>query len=483
MSPADAPTESRTPARVAVLNAEKLEDALADDARMLPSRFRDLDTLLDQAREIPPRLCLLGPGLSPEEMRERVASLRRHLPFTDVVVWHPRAPAEVVRAALLSGARDVLLDPDPARAVVRLRDLLEGQRLLPLVLAEEDRSGGRWRFEGLVSRNREMWSIFETVARTASTDATILILGETGTGKDLVARAIHARSGRPGRFVALNCGAIPETLIDSELFGHVEGAFTGAKGSKRGLIRHAEAGTLFLDEIGNLPQDAQSRLLRVLQNGVVRPVGGEEEHPVDARVIAATSSPLDTAVMDGTFREDLLYRIDVIRLIIPPLRERLEDLIFLFGMFLQELTEQYNCARPKLGDDFLDALQAYEWPGNVRELENFTERLVLAHSGSRVTRTHFRKLTRTYRGRQNDGISDEDDRDASPRVAAAFDPDRTLDEVTSEIVSETERAYLEGLLAHTSGRVGAAAEQAGISRRTLHRKLSRHGIDKRRFRG
>jgi DNA-binding NtrC family response regulator len=280
---------------------------------------------------------------------------------------------------------------------------------------------------------------------------------------------------------------MPESLIDSELFGHVEGAFTGATRRKEGLFRHANGGTLLLDELGNLPSEAQSRLLRVLQNGIVRPVGGEQEQEVDVRVIAATSTPLDAAVEQGKFREDLLYRLDVIRLIIPPLRERTEDVVFLFGHFLQELSGEYRCDRPKVTDGFLNALMMYDWPGNVRELENFAERLIITHSGRRVGADQFRKLTRNYRGRSGAQVASAPAMRRSPAgdvmsVAPGFDPQRSLEEITGALRSDAERAYLEGLLEHTEGRIAVAAAKAGISRRTLHRKLERHGIDKRRYR-
>ncbi|HMB69099.1 MAG TPA: sigma-54 dependent transcriptional regulator, partial [bacterium] len=358
-----------SPAVVALLRCSDLEAALRSDELDVLS-FEGIEPLMESARRLQPRVCAVGGGRDVAELERTVRHLRRELPLTDVLVWMPDAPAAVVRVALLHGARDFVLDPEPAAAAHRILHTLNEQTLLPVVLEHEDREEGAWRFEGLVSRNREMWSLFETCIRMAPTQATVLVNGETGTGKDLIARAIHRRSARSGRFVALNCGAVPESLIDSQLFGHVEGAYTGAVGSKDGLFRHADGGTLFLDEIGNIPHGAQNRLLRTLQNEKVRPVGGDEEVAVDVRVIAATSVSLESAIEDGTFREDLFYRLNVIRLIVPPLRDRPEDVVFLFGHFAQRLADQYSLDRPRVTGGFLDAVQDYEWPGNVRELEN-----------------------------------------------------------------------------------------------------------------
>jgi DNA-binding NtrC family response regulator len=470
-----------SPAVVALLRCPDLHDELEPHDLEVRS-FEETAALLRSARRVQPRACVVGDWDEADPGRT-VRLLRRELPFTDVVVWQPQAGPDAVRAALLGGARDVILDDGAAVAAGIVRRVLEEQTLLPLVLEHEDRSGGTWRFEGLISRNREMWDLFETCIRTAATPAAVLILGETGTGKDLIARAIHSRSGRTGRYVAVNCGAVPESLIDSQLFGHVEGAFTGAVGASEGLFRHSDGGTLFLDEIGSIPLSAQNRLLRALQSGTVRPVGGHEEIPVDVRVIAATSVPLDSAVENGTFREDLLYRLDVIRLIVPPLRDRPEDIVFLFGHFAQRIAEEYSVERPRLSTEFLDAVQAYEWPGNVRELENFVERLLLTQTGEPLTERTFRGLMRTYHGRQDD--AERGDAEAgsvvSTRVVAA-DTERPLVDVVADAVEDVERAYLESLLAGSGGRMVDAAKRAGISRRTLLRKLQRYGIDKRRFR-
>jgi DNA-binding NtrC family response regulator len=449
-------------------------------------RFDSLSSLLESGRTQQPRVCILEPECDdrrPQVAAEMVRAIRRELPLTDVVVWAPQAEAELVRTVLLAGARDVLVWNAPGRVDERVRKIVADQTLLPR-LFEENRKSGTWHFEDLISRSQKMWDIFETCVRTAATEASVLILGETGTGKELIARAIHRRSGRSGRFVPLNCGAVPATLIDSELFGHVEGAFTGARKSKDGLFRHAEGGTIFLDEIGNIPLNAQNSLLRTLQEGVVRPVGGLEEVPIDVRIIAATSAPLEAEIEAQRFREDLFYRLDVIRLILPPLRERPEDVIFLLGRFTHQLSEDYFVRRPEIGGEFLNCVCDYDWPGNVRELENFVERLVLTHPGERLTADHFHGLMRTYMGREEAALNERGSRSkqSSPDKLRVPDISRPLSELLEEMTGDFERRYIEEALRRTGGRVGEAATIAGIHRRTLLRKTREYDIDKSAFR-
>ena len=416
-------------------------------------------------------------------LSESVGRARHEAPLVDVFVWAPQGSGEDVRLALQQGAADVVLGPSPeklARAVYRT---IERQTFLPRLQRFQAARAGQTRFEGLISKSARMWELFETVVKIAPSGAAVLILGETGVGKELLARAVHAYSDREGRFVAVNCGAIPENLVDSELFGHEEGTFTGATRSKPGLFRTADGGTLFLDEIGNLPLNSQYSILRALQEEAVRPVGGSQEIPVDVRVIAATSVALDDEARRGLFREDLLFRLDVIRLVVPPLRERPEDVLHLFGHFRRKLAKHYRLAPPTPADSFLEALLAYDWPGNVRELENMTERLVLTHHGKRITKRHFETLKRPYRNRgravePGAGISD---RLALPRAEPTFDLTKSLRENLDPMIEQFERGYLEAALRKNAGRIAETAQLAGVSPRTLLRKLKRYGIQKREF--
>jgi len=368
--------------------------------------FQSLSLALSRRREIQPQACVVRhDDVEAAPLALAITQLRREMPFTDVVAWTPSGLPSLVRAGLKAGACEVVWSDDASSVVDAVAKVVGEQRVLPRIMAVDARESGSWCFEELVSRSRKMWDIFDLCSRAASTDAPVLLLGETGTGKELLARAFHKRSGRKGRFVALNGASVPDGLIDSELFGHVQGAFTGADHQKMGLFRAADGGTLLLDEVGDLSPSVQQRLLRALQEGKVRPVGGEDEISVDVRVIAATSRTLDAVVASGGFRPDLLYRLDVIRVIVPPLRERRDDILFLFGYFARTLSEQYGIERPDVSDGFLDALTEHDWPGNVRELQNFTERMLLTQSGRLRSRAHFRRLMLRYEG-QGEGLAD-----------------------------------------------------------------------------
>lgn len=334
-----------------------------------------------------------------------------------------------------------------------------------------------------------MWDIFQTISRTANSDATVLIVGETGTGKDLLARAIHRQSGRPGRFVAVNCSTINSEIIESELFGHERGSFTGAHQQKEGLFRYADGGTIFLDEIGDMPVQTQLSLLRVLQEQTVRPVGSHQEIPIDARVIAATNASLAEAVQLGTFREDLFYRLDVIRLEVPPLRDRPEDILFLFGHFLKQVCANYGIDCPALHQSFLDLLLEQPWPGNVRQLENLTQRLVLKGHTHELTAGDLTDVL--YAQEIPGALSIPNDLDTEPvepgleddhEHAANIDSTQTLDSFLKPRLITLEKEYLENVLADQNGRIIDTANQAGISRRTLLRKLKAYRIDKHQFR-
>jgi len=467
------------PSLVLRLGAEPLHDEL--EARGLDVHVvGDVSELTRPDDALAPRAIVLGPPADADLDWDRVVPrIRASWPLVDVIVWNPRARPEVVRDALHSGARDVLLDRSAHAACDAVAEIIEQQQLLPRTQAEAATTADDG-FEGMIARSRSMFDLFETAAQVAQSNAAVLILGETGTGKELLARAIHKRSRREGRFVALNCAAVPETLIDSELFGHVEGAFTGATQPKPGLFRHAEGGTLLLDEAGNVPLPVQYRLLRVLQEGAVRPVGGEAEIPVDVRVIAATSASLEEDVRAGRFREDLFYRLDVIRLVIPPLRERPDDIIFLFAHFARRFADAYRISRPDVTDGFLDALVSHPWPGNVRQLENFTERLVLTEADTQVDADRFQDLV-AFRSRDEAEDAGDRTRRGEGPARPELPLDKPLREALDPHIEALERAYLEGVLTRTGGRVAEAAERAGISRRTLSRMMKRLRIDKNAF--
>jgi DNA-binding NtrC family response regulator len=306
--------------------------------------------------------------------------------------------------------------------------------------------------QGLVGDSRGMERVRELVRRVARTDATVLITGESGTGKELVARAVHQESSRcEGPFVALNCAAVPAQLLESELFGHVRGAFTDARSARRGLFLEASGGTLFLDEIAEMPTEMQVKLLRALQERTVRPVGGNEEVPFDARIIAATNRDLDAEVGAGRFREDLYYRINVVGVHVPPLRERPGDIAELAGHFIQRFAERFGKPVTGLGPAVLDRLLAYDWPGNVRELENSIERAVALATGEQVT------------------VDDLPARVKSRAVEATA----VVPEASGRLVTldELEKSYIHHVLRVLGSNKSMAARVLGIDRRTLYRRL------------
>ena len=428
-----------------------------------------------------PRLAIVSvPSNGKDNGAATVSTLTKALPLLDVVVWAPRATGKHVRELFRAGAKDVVVAESTAPVIQTTREILENQQILPKLDQARTKPNQRSRFESLWSRSPAMWDLFELCDRIAASDATVLIIGETGTGKELFARAIHHRSGRQGRFVSANCSSISPELIDSELFGHEKGAFTGATRTKTGLVRHAEGGTLLLDEIGDMPALSQLSLLRMLQERQVRPVGGQDEVPVDVRVIAATNASLEEAVEYDEFREDLFYRLDVIRVTIPPIRDRREDIVFLFGHFLRKLAKHYQLAPPQLSEEFLDAATSYDWPGNVRQLENFAERVLLSSRRKRLSARDFAKSMEIECDPQAPAAAAQPRSVPSP-PAVRVDIDKPLAEHVDPFVQELEVSYLTEALRANQGRIQATAEMAGLSRRTLLRKLRQYGIDKRDF--
>lgn len=310
--------------------------------------------------------------------------------------------------------------------------------------------------ENVVARSPEMHTVLQQVSRVAKTDTTVCISGETGTGKEVIARVIHCNSPRASKpFMAVNCAAIPETLFESELFGHMKGSFTGAHQNKRGLIQSADKGTLFLDEIGEMPLSLQGKLLRAIQNREVLPVGGQVPTKVDVRILAATNKDLELAVREGRFREDLYYRIHVVPLWIPPLRQRREDIPSLAQFFLKRSVEHHDKVVKGFSPDAMQTLITYPWPGNVRELENMIERAVVMSPQDIIT-AEFLALS-------------------SPASQEQSKPEGSLQPLT-EAKEAFEKEYLTSLLRATQGNISKAAQIAGRYRADFYKLLKKYGL-------
>ena len=429
--------------------------------------IRDISRSADSG--VAPRVVILDSEFAEQGT---IGNIKTQHPLGDIVVLRERASGPFVQQMLAAGATEVLFTRNPPRVHEALTRLIDNQMLLPAI---EDLSKLRQRtnrFEGMYSRSDVMWDIFGMVLRVAPTDATVLITGETGTGKSQLARAIHNRSGKSGRFVTVNCAAIQPELIESELFGHTRGAFTGAHRDKTGLFQHAQDGTLLLDEIGDMPADIQLSLLGVLQEQRIRPVGATQDVPVNARIVAATNSSLETLVESGEFREDLFYRLNVVRFEMPSLRQRPEDILYLFGVLLTSIAKRYRVPRPELEPKLIAALCDFDWPGNIRQLENVLEQLILKSDRTMLT---VADLAGVLPHRETlPGLT-------ATNIDLQIDTSVPLREAIEDKKSALEKAYLHKLLHENQGRIIQSARQAGISRRTLQRKMSDYNLDKSEY--
>ena len=414
------------------------------------------ESALAELRTHKPAVMTLDLGLPPDangtsEGFHLLEEILNQAPHTKVIVVTGNNDREHATKAVAMGAYDFFykpIDADMLELIVnrayRLYELEDENRRLSSQLVESP-------LEGVITGSNGMLEVCRTIEKVAPTDATVLVLGESGTGKELMAKSLHALSNRKdNRFVAINCAAIPENLLESELFGYEKGAFTGAAKQTLGKIETASGGTLFLDEVGDMPLPLQAKLLRFLQERVVERVGGRKEIPVDVRVICATHKDLHELIRNGEFREDLYYRISELTVTIPSLRERVGDSVLLARVFLERISKQQGKQGYRFSKDALTAIESYSWPGNVRELENRVKRAVIMAEHKQITAT------------------DLELGGGSPEELATFN--------LREIRDSADRQAIMRALNHVGGKVSQAAELLGVSRPTMYDLLRKFGL-------
>jgi two-component system response regulator HydG len=395
------------------------------------------------------------------------AALKAADPQLPMIVIDPQPSVDRARACLQAGAGDYLdirrVEADLEEALARLLSVSRRRAAEEVLRRAVERP---YSFDDFLGESPAMRQVYSIIERVASSSVDVLVTGETGTGKELVARSTHIRSRRSaGPFVPVDCGAIPDTLMESELFGHERGAFTGADARRMGLVEFADGGTLFLDEVGELPLPLQAKLLRVLQERRIRRVGARQENAVDVRVVAATSRNLDQMVERGEFRRDLFYRINVVRIDLPPLRSRGDDIGLLAEFFANRAAQEMGRSIGGLSTDVYQVLRSYSWPGNVRELQNVVRRAI-AMTRSTVA-----------------GVDDLPDDVVAAAGRAAGDAEAVgYFAQRAEHIARFERQYLTDLLTRHLGDVSAAAREARLPRGTLYRLMKGHGLDGAAFR-
>ncbi|MBD8067291.1 sigma-54-dependent Fis family transcriptional regulator [Devosia sp. PTR5] len=418
--------------------------------------------------------------------------MRREGLTTPVIIQTANASLETVISAMRQGAADYFVKPvAPERLIISLRNALKLDTLEAAIRAEHARRAGTFTRADMIATAPSMARVLTLCAKAAKSTIPVLIEGETGVGKELIARIIQGTGDRAGRpFVTVNCGAIPPNLVESVLFGHRKGAFTGAIADQPGKFSEAHGGTLFLDEVGELPLDTQVKLLRVIQEGEVEPLGATKPEKVNVRLISATNRRLLNLAKSGDFREDLYYRLNVFPIYVPPLRERLEDLPELVAHFIARFSAEAGKRVLGASPKALDLLGNYNWPGNIRQLENAVYRAVVLCDGPFLETQDFPQIVAQSAGREEVLRTLEEVEtpaapihiDAAParlkpEIMQALSADRFLDQ-TGELqpLAEIERAAIENAIRHHNGRMSRVARALGIGRSTLYRKLHEYGL-------
>jgi len=453
----DEPALRKSIARI--LGARGYEVATADDGQAgLEALERSQpDVLLTD---------LLMPRMSGLDLLQKA---KQRWPDLEVVIMTAFADVDTAVSAVKAGAYDFLTKPFPSNDAVALSvaKAAEHHRLIARAQQLEERLIARERFGELIGNSRRMQDVYRLIEGVASATSTVLVLGESGTGKELVARAIHQSSPRQTKpFVTVNCAAIPKDLVESELFGHVRGAFTGAQAARAGLFDSADGGTIFLDEVGDLPLAAQVKLLRTLQEGEVKRVGSDETRIVDVRVVAATNVDLKAKIESGEFRRDLYYRLNVIAIHLPALREREEDVVLLANHFVRKLAVRMGRSAKTLGEGALDALRAHSWPGNVRELEHAVEHAFVLSRGEIIEASDLpiERAPAAFSSEAPTAISPPWNHEAYALPYA---------EAKKRILADFDLAYVREQIRRADGNVSEAARRSGLDRSNFRRILRR----------
>ena len=422
-------------------------------------------------------LDLVMPG---RDGMEVLADLQAKRPELPVIVLTGKGSIDAVVSAMQSGARDFVVKPaSPERIIVSLRNALEINNLAGEVTRLKKSSTGSLNFKDLIGNATTMRSVIAMGERGAKANIPILITGESGVGKEVIARAIQGASERAGQpFITVNCGAIPENLVESILFGHEKGSFTGANSKHLGKFQEAHTGTLFLDEIGELPLEMQVKLLRVLQEGEVDPIGSKRPTAVDVRIVSATNRDLADSVKAGTFREDLYYRLNVFPIQVPSLRERSADIPALTEHFIKRFNAQERLSVQGAAKETIDMLSGFEWPGNVRQLENAIFRAMILSDGNTLQPHDFPQISGLAPQMSPSSTDTLRLSEHSPTAPAADEPVHVLDrEGHLRTLVEIERDLIEFAIENYSGHMSEVARRLGIGRSTLYRKVREHGVD------
>ncbi len=413
------------------------------------------------------------PGISGLEALRRIKSLRPKLP---IIMMTGRGTMNTAIEATKTGAFDYHLKPlDPAEILRTIDKALESSRLArqPVVFDTDASTAGG---DAMIGQSPAMQEVYKTIGHVAATDATVLVRGESGTGKELVARAVYQHSGRSrAPLLVVNCAAIPETLLESELFGHEQGAFTGAQFRRIGKFEQADGGTIFLDEIGDIPLAVQAKILRVLQEKTFDRLGSNDTQRTDVRVIAATNRDLDGAIARGEFREDLYHRLNVVTIRLPPLRERREDIPRLVDYFLARLADELKTPKPIVSKEALELLEAYPWPGNVRELSHAIQRAMIFTHGHPIQAADLSSVLEHRPGdlAQSELLADDE---LAKALVVRYLASHGGEGAHERLLGMVEKHLLAEALRRTQGNQTHAARLLGLARPTLHAKMQKHGL-------